>query len=178
MKELIAKRYIRAFSKDALKNELEKDLEFLSILANAYQISKFKEIIESPYVEISKKVEFVLQVILENKATQRFSNFVKVLAEHKRLNLFQELYAELFSYIASLNKEYIANLKVNEKYDEVVLKDIQGQFSKKLGVNLILKQEIVDEVGIKLIVEDLGVEISFSQEKFIQDLRSHIMKAF
>ena len=104
MKELIAKRYIRAFSKDALKNELEKDLEFLSILANAYQISKFKEIIESPYVEISKKVEFVLQVILENKATQRFSNFVKVLAEHKRLNLFQELYAELFSYIASLNK--------------------------------------------------------------------------
>ena len=76
------------------------------------------------------------------------------------------------------NKEYIANLKVNEKYDEVVLKDIQDQFSKKLGVNLILKQELVDEVGIKLIVEDLGVEISFSQEKFIQDLRSHIMKAF
>ncbi|EES89584.1 F0F1 ATP synthase subunit delta [Helicobacter canadensis] len=178
MKELIAKRYIKAFSKDAVKSELEKDLEFLSTLANAYQISKFKEIVESPYVDISKKVEFILQVILENKTTQRFSNFIKVLAEHKRLNLFQELYAELFSYIAFLNKEYVANLRVSEKYDEVVLNDIQSQFSKKLGVNLILKQEIVQEIGIKLIVEDLGIEISFSQEKFIQDLRNHIIKAF
>lgn len=178
MKELIAKRYIKAFSKDVVKSELEKDLEFLSTLANAYQISKFKEIVESPYVDISKKVEFILQVILENKATQRFSNFIKVLAEHKRLNLFQELYAELFSYIAFLKKEYVANLRVSEKYDEVVLNDIQSQFSKKLGVNLILKQEIVEEIGIKLIVEDLGVEISFSQEKFIQDLRNHIIKAF
>lgn len=178
MKELIAKRYIKAFSKDVAQSELQKDLELLGRLANAYGIHKFKEIIESPCVDTCKKVEFILQVILENNVTQRFSNFIKILAEHKRLDLFQELYVELSSYIASLNKEYIAKLSVNENCDEAVLQEIQSKFSKKLGVNLILQQRIVKEAGIKLVVEDLGVEISFSQEKFIQDLKNHIIKAF
>ncbi len=178
MKELIAKRYIKAFSKDVAQNELQKDLELLGCLAKAYEIHKFKEIIESPCVDTCKKVDFILQVILERNATQRFSNFIKILAEHKRLDLFQELYVELSSYITSLNREYLANLRVNENCDEAVLKEIQSKFSKKLGVSLILKQQIVEEAGIKLVVEDLGVEISFSQEKFIQDLKNHIIQAF
>ncbi|WP_300762105.1 MULTISPECIES: F0F1 ATP synthase subunit delta, partial [Helicobacter] len=101
-----------------------------------------------------------------------------ILAEHKRLDLFEELYRELTSYLATLNKEYIAQLIVSESYDEVKLKEIQDKFSKKLGVNLLLKQQIVANAGIRLVVEDLGVEVSFSQEKFASDLRNHILKAF
>ncbi len=88
------------------------------------------------------------------------------------------LYKELSSYLATLNKEYIAQLIVSESYDEAVLREIESQFSKKLGVNLLLKQQIVANVGVKLVVEDLGMEVSFSQEKFVNDLRNHILKAF
>ena len=67
--------------------------------------------------------------------------------------------------------------KNSKKFDSV-LKEIENKFSQKLGVNLLLKQQIVENAGIKLVVEDLGVEVSFSQEKFINDLRNHILKAF
>ena len=115
---------------------------------------------------------------MDNNFNKKFANFIKVLAEHKRLDLFEELYNELSSYLATLNKEYIAQLIVGESYNEDVLKEIENKFSKKLGVNLLLKQQIVANSGIKLIVEDLGVEVSFSQEKFVNDLKSHILKAF
>lgn len=178
MKDLIAKRYIKALAKTASDNELKEIVESLGKLAGAYKIAKFKEIVESPYVEQKQKIEFVLKNILDNAASAKFSNFIKTLAEHKRLDLFEELYKELSSHLATLNKEYIAQLVVSESYDEAVLKEIESQFSKKLGVNLLLKQQIVANAGVKLMVEDLGVEVSFSQEKFANDLRNHILKVF
>ncbi|WP_297814243.1 F0F1 ATP synthase subunit delta [uncultured Helicobacter sp.] len=178
MKDLIAKRYIKALAKTASDIELKEIAESLSKLAGAYKITKFREIVESPYVEEKQKTEFILGNILDNNFNKKFANFIKVLAEHKRLDLFEELYNELSSYLATLNKEYIAQLIVGESYNEDVLKEIENKFSKKLGVNLLLKQQIVANSGIKLIVEDLGVEVSFSQEKFVNDLKSHILKAF
>ncbi|WP_300796146.1 F0F1 ATP synthase subunit delta [Helicobacter sp. UBA3407] len=178
MKDLIAKRYIKALAKTASEAELREIAESLEKLAGAYKVAKFREIVESPYVEQKKKTEFVLENILDNDFNAKFANFIKILAEHKRLDLFEELYRELTSYLATLNKEYIAQLIVSESYDEVKLKEIQDKFSKKLGVNLLLKQQIVANAGIRLVVEDLGVEVSFSQEKFASDLRNHILKAF
>ncbi len=178
MKDLIAKRYIKALAKTASEAELKEIVESLSKLAGACRIAKFREIVESPYVEQKQKIEFVLNNILDNSVNEKFSNFIKTLAEHKRLDLFEELYKELASYLAASNKEYIAQLIVSEHYDEVVLKEIESKFSKKLGVNLLLKQQIVANAGVRLVVEDLGVEVSFSQEKFASDLRNHILKAF
>lgn len=178
MKDLIAKRYIKALAKTASETELKEVLESLGKLAGAYRIAKFREIVESPYVAEKQKVEFVLENILNNSFNAKFANFIKVLAEHKRLDLFEELYGELSSYISTLNKEYIAQLIVSESYNQEVLKEIESKFSKKLGVNLSLQQQVVANSGIKLVVEDLGVEVSFSQEKFANDLRNHILKAF
>ena len=178
MKELIAKRYIKALSQSLKQKELEESLQILEKLANVCRINKFQEIMDSPYISVEQKIEFILQVILENKSNSKFANFIRILAEHKRLDLFQELYAELSSYLASLNKEYVAKLMVSDAYDETVLKEIESKFSQKLGVNLVLEQQITQKNGIKLVVEDLGVEISFSQERFIQDLKNHIFRAF
>lgn len=178
MKDLIAKRYIKALASSATQKELEGMASLLGKLAGATAIAKFREIIESPYVECTQKVDFILQKILDDTASLKFANFIKVLANHKRLDLFEELYVELSSYLAALNKEYIAQLFVKEAYSDSVLKEIENKFSQKLGVNLLLKQQIVENAGIKLVVEDLGVEVSFSQEKFINDLRNHILKVF
>ncbi|WP_104721178.1 F0F1 ATP synthase subunit delta [Helicobacter mesocricetorum] len=178
MKELIAKRYVKAFYKVATQEELNEAINIFAKLANAYDIIKFQEIIKSPYIVTEKKVDFIIQDVLENKISVKIINFIKILAEHNRLDLFPELYKETSSYVASLKKEYIAFLMVNEDYGESRVRDFESKFSKKLGVNLLLEQKIVQEVGIKLVVEDLGIEISFSQDKFINDLKNHILRAF
>ena len=97
MKELIAKRYINALSQSLKQKELEESLQILEKLANVCTSNKFHEIIDSPYISVEQKIEFILQVILENKSNSKFANFIRILAEHKRLDLFQELYAELSS---------------------------------------------------------------------------------
>lgn len=178
MKELIAKRYVKAFSMVATQEELNVAMYIFAKLSNAYGITKFQEIIKSPYIAIEKKVDFIIQDILENEIDSKMINFIKILAEHNRLDLFPELHKEIFSYVSSLKKEYIAFLVVNEDYGEARVKDFESKFSKKLGVNLLLEQKIVQEIGIKLVVEDLGIEISFSQDKFINDLKNHILRAF
>ena len=137
MKDLIAKRYIKALASSATQKELEEMAALLGKLAGATAIAKFREIIESPYVERTQKVDFILQKILENTASAKFANFIKVLANHKRLDLFEELYVELSSHLAALNKEYIAQLFVKEAYSDSVLKEIESKFSKKFGVNLL-----------------------------------------
>ena len=88
MKELIAKRYIKALSQSLKQKELEESLQILEKLANVCTINKFQEIMDSPYISVEQKIEFILQVILENKSNSKFANFIKILAEHKRLDLF------------------------------------------------------------------------------------------
>ncbi|MDE6045319.1 MAG: hypothetical protein K2F85_07385, partial [Helicobacter sp.] len=58
------------------------------------------------------------------------------------------------------------------------LENIKNTFAKKLNVNLALKHEHSDKEGVRLVVEDLGVEVAFSQERFVSDLREHILRAF
>lgn len=178
MKDLIAKRYIKALVKGNSQEDLKAFQATLQVLASAYEIPKFRDIAESPYLDVKQKESFILEQILENKANAKMTNFIKILALHNRLDIFQELYIELSSEIASHNKEYLAKLIVSESYDNALLKEIEQKFSQKLGVNLLVEQQVVSESGIKLVVEDLGVEVSFSQEKFINDLKNHILRAF
>uniref|UniRef100_UPI002628EABC F0F1 ATP synthase subunit delta n=1 Tax=uncultured Helicobacter sp. TaxID=175537 RepID=UPI002628EABC len=63
MKDLIAKRYIKALAKTASEAELRDIAESLGKLAGAYKVAKFREIVESPYVEQKKKTDFVLENI-------------------------------------------------------------------------------------------------------------------
>ncbi len=120
MKELIAKRYVKAFSRVATQEELNVAMNIFARLSNVYDIVKFQEIMESPYIAIEKKVDFIIQDILENKIDSKMINFIKILAEHNRLDLFPELYKEVSSYVSSLKKEYVAFLIVNEDYGEVM----------------------------------------------------------
>ena len=55
--------------------------------------------------------------------------------------------------------------------------NIAKSLSSRLNVNLDLRQERAAIDGIRLSVEDLGVEISFSKERFFTDLTNHILKA-
>ncbi|PZT47689.1 hypothetical protein B6S12_07810 [Helicobacter valdiviensis] len=178
MKELIAKRYIKAYAKGASLEEMYELQKMLSLLGAAFEIAKFREILTAPSVSMQEKEKFILENILENKISPKQINFIKLLSEYGRLEILPQLCIEVASYIAMLNKEYIATLITPSAYEESVLKEFEEKFGKKLGVKLALEQNVVENAGIKLVVEDLGVEISFSKEKLIQDLKSHILKAF
>ncbi|MEN8718216.1 MAG: F0F1 ATP synthase subunit delta, partial [Sulfurovum sp.] len=57
------------------------------------------------------------------------------------------------------------------------MSSIEEQFSKKFNVNLSLSQNVCDYDGIKVDIDSLGVEISFSKERLKSQLIDHILKA-
>ena len=90
MKELIAKKYVKALVSDLSKDEFNNFTAKLQEIANAFANEKFQNIIVSPNLKNSQKADFILSLVGE--ADQKFANFIKLLGENKRLdNIEQKL---------------------------------------------------------------------------------------
>ena len=77
MKELIAKKYVKALVSDLSKDEFNSFTAKLQEIANAFANEKFQNIIVSPNLKNSQKADFVLSLVGE--ADQKFVNFIKLL---------------------------------------------------------------------------------------------------
>jgi F-type H+-transporting ATPase subunit delta len=63
MEELIAKRYIKAIKASSNATSMENMLTIFSTLAQSFKNDKFVQIIESPNVSKSKKLELLLESV-------------------------------------------------------------------------------------------------------------------
>ena len=176
MKELVARRYVKALVQSFGGQEIASLLQTLQKVRSAFADEKFCEIIAAPYVSDLRKVELVLQIV--ESSDSKIQHLIRLLGEKNRFAFIPEICAELEATLAAMNKEYVAVLSSKETFDEATLENIKNTFAKKLNVNLALKHEHSDTEGVRLVVEDLGVEVAFSQERFVSDLREHILRAF
>ncbi|UTJ05815.1 F0F1 ATP synthase subunit delta [Arcobacter roscoffensis] len=175
MNDLIAKRYVKALVDGRDSKAIKALSANLNTISTAYADEKFNSIISSPEVSDSKKVELVLSLV--KKADETLTNFVKLLGEKRRLSLLTDIAAELDVQIAKLNNEYVGVVYTNQELSKDYVSSIEKQFSKKFDVNLSLSQNVCDYDGIKVDIDGLGVEISFSKERLKSQMIDHILKA-
>jgi F-type H+-transporting ATPase subunit delta len=76
-----------------------------------------------------------------------------------------------------MNNSYTGVVYTNNELDAKYMSSIEEQFSKKFNVNLSLSQNVCDYDGIKVDIDSLGVEISFSKERLKSQMIDHILKA-
>ena len=95
MKELIAKKYVKALVSDLSKDEFNNFTAKLQEIANAFSNERFQNIIVSPNLKNSQKADFVLSLVGE--ADQKFVNFIKLLGENKRLDILPNIVSELLA---------------------------------------------------------------------------------
>lgn len=175
MNDLIAKRYVKALVDGRDSKAIKALSTNLNTISTAYADEKFNSIISSPEVSDSKKVELVLSLV--KKADETLTNFVKLLGEKRRLTLLPDIATELDVQIAKLNNEYVGVVYTNQELSKDYVSSIEKQFSKKFDVNLSLSQNVCDYDGIKVDIDGLGVEISFSKERLKSQMIDHILKA-
>ncbi len=175
MNDLIAKRYVKALVDGRDSKAIKALSANLNTISTAYADEKFNSIVSSPEVSDSKKVELVLSLV--KKADETLTNFVKLLGEKRRLALLPDIAAELDVQIAKLNNEYVGVVYTNQELSKDYVSSIEKQFSKKFDVNLSLSQNVCDYDGIKVDIDGLGVEISFSKERLKSQMIDHILKA-
>ena len=175
MSDLVAKRYVKALIAGRDNNGVASISESLNSASAAYADEKFNSIISSPEVNDSQKVELVLSMI-EN-ADDSLVNLVKLLGEKRRLGLVPMIASELSVQLSKMNNNYVGVIYTNNELSSDYVASIEAQFSKKFDVNLSLSQNVCDYDGIKVDIDGLGVEISFSKERLKSQLIDHILKA-
>lgn len=175
MVEVVSKKYTQALIESSSDTELDSVLATLKELSKVFEDDVSADILESPFLNKGQKEEIILSAL--QPSSGKLINFIKLLNLNNRLSLIPYIAVDLEKKMLAKKKEFVATLISKDKLDDATLDKIQKSLAQKLGVKLSIKQEISDIDGIKLGVDDLGVEVSFSKNRFADDLKHHILKA-
>ena len=175
MKDLIAKRYVKALLDGRDLTSATAICNDLKTISSAFKEEKFISIISSSEVSNSSKIELVTSFV-EN-CTGDLKNLINLLGEKKRIDLLPEIAKELEIQVSIMNNTYTGVVYTNKKLTAKYVSSIEDQFSKKFDVKLSLSQNVCDYDGIKVDIDSLGVEISFSKERLKSQMINHILKA-
>jgi len=175
MNDLVAKRYVKALVAGRDNKAITAVSNHITVISKAFADEKFNSIISSPEVSDSKKVELVTSLV--KKPSETLVNLVKLLGEKRRLDILPAIANELNVQIAKMNNNYVGVIYTNQELSSDYVSSIEAQFSKKFDVNLSLSQNVCDFDGIKVDIDGLGVEISFSKDRLKSQMIDHILKA-
>ncbi|WP_066387650.1 F0F1 ATP synthase subunit delta [Helicobacter himalayensis] len=173
--ESVAKKYIKALSESFSTKELEEIIPLFTKLSKVLAEKKVADLLYSPFMKSAQKEGLLLSVF--DTIDKRFENFLKLLVLENRIELLPSITEGLEKRLLAQKKQFVAILHTKDGLDSKTQELIAKSLSKKLNAELSIRQEQASIDGIKLSVEDLGIEISFSKERFLQDLSAHILKA-
>ena len=176
MEELIAKRYIKAFNVDSDLESTQNMSDVFSVLAASFKDEKFVQIIANPNVSANAKSEILLDAV-KSAESDKVNNLIKLLVEKKRINIIPAIAQELKKEIARSSKTYEGVVYSDEKILAKTMKELSSGLSKKFDLNISLEYIKNDFNGIKVEVEDLGIEINFSKSRINSQMIEHIVKA-
>ena len=170
-----SKRYVNALILSYKKDELCSVLQTLESVASAFKIPKFQDIVKSPTLKEESKVELIASFI--KNPSEKIVNFIKLLAKNRRIALIPQIVEELRKNIAALDNKYLGKIYSATEIDAAKIKELETKISKKFNADITLQAVKSELEGIKIEVEDLGFEISFSVDRLKQKMSEHILKA-
>jgi len=175
MDKLIAKKYAKALMESGDDATLSRRLEILKAIGEAMIDARIKEFITSPLVEKEKKAELLLSVM--NAEDDGVANLIKLMNEKGRLDLIPDLVAIVEFERKKHSNRFEGTIYTDEKLSKESVKKLEKTLEKYSGAQIDLAQMKSDQAELKVEVEDLGIELSFSREKVKQALIDHIQKA-
>ncbi len=173
MEELIAKRYAKALS--SVSNNIAGIAEVLNVLTEVINTQEVKSALNSPIVSSEKKTEMILSTISDDDST--LVNFIKILGENKRLDLIPAISRVLNTDLQKVSNEYEGVLSSKETLDAKALTKLEKTLKKYTGSTIKLTQEKTDLEGLRVSVDDLGIEVNFSKQRVKEQLIDFIKKS-
>jgi len=174
MEELIAKRYAKALS-SASKN-ISSITEILNVLSEVIDKKEIKVVLHSPIVSSEKKTEMILSSLNE-KVDIILLNFIKILGENRRLDLIPAIAKVLSSDLQKVSNKYEGILKSKETLNEDAVSSLEESLKKYTGSTIKLSQEKSDFEDLRVLVDDLGIEVNFSKQRVKEQLIDFIKKS-
>lgn len=176
MEELIAKRYIKALKEVTDEASFENFSALFEALSTAFEDPKFSGIINNPEVPASQKQAILLDAVKGAESAQ-VNNLISLLVEKGRVNIIPTIAAEMKKEIARMTKNFSGVVYSDSDIDAKTLEGLSAGLGKKVDAAVALEFVKTDFDGIKVEVEDLGIEINFSKSRLNMQLVEHILKA-
>ena len=176
MEELIAKKYIKALSSGSDAASMQNISEIFSALADSFSDKKLVNILDNPHVNANDKSSILLDAV-KSAGSDKVNNLIKLLVEHKRINIIPAIAKELKKNIANATKTYTGLVYSNSDIDANVMTELGNGLSKKFDSTITLSSIKNDFNGIKVEVAGLGVEINLSKDRIDSQIIEHIIKA-
>jgi len=174
MEELIAKRYATALS--SVSKDIKGIAKILNVLTEVITMEEVKTALTSPIIASDKKTEMILSA-LGKDADVTLVNFIKILGENKRLDLIPAIAKVLNTDLQKESNKYEGVLKSAKKLDKEELNKLEETLEKYTGSSIKLKQEKTDLEGLRVSVDDLGIEVNFSKQRVKEQLIDFIKKS-
>ena len=174
MEELIAKRYVKALS--SVSKDIEATADVLNLLSATMSTSNVKSALTSPIVPSNKKTEMILSALGKN-VDDVFVNFIKILGENKRLDLIPSISKVLNADLQKASNKYDGVLSAKKVLDDKSLSKLEDTLKKYTGSSIKLTQEKSDLDGLRVSVDDLGIEVNFSKQRVKEQLIDFIKKS-
>ena len=176
MEELVAKRYIKALRNNSDVEVLKNITTIFSVLAESFKNDKFIQIINNPNVAKKQKSEILLDAV-KSADSKEVNNLIKLLIENNRINIIPAIANEMKKDLAASTKTYTGIVYSDSDIDAKVIQDLSDGLGRKFDSSISLDFVKNDFNGIKVDVEDLGIEINFSKTRINSQIIEHIVKA-
>ena len=176
MNELIAKRYAKALMELVPRKELLGVLAALRELQKSFTRPEVAELIASPLVGHGRKFELLIAP-LEETIDGRLYRLLELMSEKGRLDLVPDL-AEILAFeIKKEGNKFEGSVEADEALPKEEIKRLEEILAHYSGAKIKLKQTSESGDGLRVSVEDLGLEINFSKSRVKSDLLDFIQRA-
>ncbi|MDX9814571.1 MAG: F0F1 ATP synthase subunit delta [Sulfurimonas sp.] len=176
MEELIAKRYAKALTQLVDKESLTNTLEIFKNLSDMFSDKAFLNIIKNPSISKKDKESLLLESVKKANSSA-IENVIKLLVEKNRVEIIPAIAEVLRKEIVHSTKNYNGYVYSDSDISQNVLNNLASGLSKKFDSNISLELIKNDFDGVKVDVDDLGVEINFSKTRIDAQLIEHVLKA-
>lgn len=176
MSIVLAKKYVEALLIDTVPEKFEDYREVFSAISADFRDPKFSAIVNSDIVSREKKEEILLSAVASLN-DKKLENFVKLLVEKRRVSLIPFIAEELRMKVAENSNRYEGEILSSSSVSVENLQSIADSLSKKLDKNIVLTAKNSDVNGLKVVVNDLNLEITLSKDRIESKLIDHILKA-
>ncbi|MBD3800821.1 MAG: F0F1 ATP synthase subunit delta [Campylobacterales bacterium] len=176
MEAVIAQRYVKALTSLMDAEALANTKTLFDALAKAFGEKAFADIINDPNVADTAKQKLLLAIVA-GANSNAVNNLVKLLVEKKRLAIIPAIAESLRLTLAGMHRTYEGKVYSNTAVEASTLAALSSDLGKKMDAMITLAFIASDYDGIKVEVEDLGVEVSLSKSRMNAQLVEHILKA-
>jgi len=114
---------------------------------------------------------------LGKKADTTLINFIKILGENRRLDLIPAIAKVINADLQKESNQYEGVLKSKETLGDKELSKLEATLKKYTGSTIKLTQEKTDLDGLRVSVDDLGIEVNFSKQRVKEQLIDFIKKS-